>query len=101
MENVIDLVLQAGTLLGGMGLGAALLPYLRNRRKDSMDAYSDLYEKVRESCDRCEQENKELRERIRGMEAEISQLRAVLPAEVREDAQKFRALGKLIAKDKE
>ena len=68
MESMSDLLIWFGTLLGGGGMGAAILTYLRNSRKDSMDAYSDLVGKLEVRCETLEK-------RCDGLEKQITQER--------------------------
>lgn len=69
MEGLAEAAIQLAGLLGAGGLGAALLSYHRNRRKDSMDSYSDLVGKLEA---RCEQQDK----RIDALEADLRRERA-------------------------
>ena len=50
METLVEAGIQVATVLGAGGLGAAFLAYHRNRRKDSMDSYSDLVSKLEARC---------------------------------------------------
>ena len=92
METVIEAGIQLATVLGAGGLGAAFLAYHRNRRKDSMDSYSDLVAKLEARCvaleGRCDSLERELRRereecdaklaeaarRIDGLERELTQM---------------------------
>lgn len=72
--QLIDLVLQIATLALGGGLGAAILSYVRNRRKDSLDAYSDLYEKLSARVVHLENELETERERTTALRQRVSDL---------------------------
>lgn len=92
--QLVDLGLQVATLILGGGLGAAVLTYARNRRKDAMDAYSDLYDKLSARCIDLEAQLAAEIERRRELEHEMANLRAELAAirartgEARNEAQK-------------
>lgn len=81
MESVIEAGIQLATVLGAGGLGAALLSYHRNRRKDSMDAYSDLVAKLEARCVTLEERCDSLDKALRREREEIARLRLDLAAE--------------------
>ena len=94
MAEISDLLIQAGSLAGAAAAFAAALAYLRNRRKDSMDAYSDLVGKLEVRCatleKRCDDLEKQIRQereecaaelkkrdrRIDGLERQLAQVGA-------------------------
>ena len=72
MEGIGDILLQIGALLGGGGAVAALLTYMRARRKDSMDAYSDLVGKLEVRCEKLENRCDLLDEQIKAERIECA-----------------------------
>ena len=72
MAEVTDFLIQAGSLAGGAAAFAAVLAYLRNRRKDSMDAYSDLVGKLEVRCAMLEKRCDELEKQIRAEREECA-----------------------------
>ena len=92
MEGLGDVLVQIGVLAGGGAGVAAILSYIRNRRKDSMDGYSDLVGRLEVRCatleKRCDDLEAKLKQerydcaaelvkrdrRIDGLERELSQM---------------------------
>jgi hypothetical protein len=87
--KVIDLVLQIATLILGGGLGAAVLGYVRNRRKDSLDAYSDMHDKLAARLVHLENELSAERARCLTLQLKVAELeREVAVLRERQDKQK-------------
>lgn len=95
----IDVLLQVFVLLGGGVFLAALLNYKRTRRKDSMDAYSDLYEKVSQRCADLEatvvsrdKTIRELHDKIDGIERQFKQVGRSGESVVKKDRKRLKKI---------
>lgn len=75
METLVEAGIQLATVFGAGGMGAAFLAYHRNRRKDSMDSYSDLVALLEARC--ASQD-----ERIDGLEKALKREREECAAEL-------------------